>query len=107
MDPRIPDHAFQAVADRGDELHDVTMATAPSAAHAANAAHAYARSLGLEGEADQRAYALAHSTLAYLRQTDLASIPSDHVYAAVVGITLGLALARETSWEPPIPDPPS
>jgi hypothetical protein len=78
------------------------MGTAASPEEAANAPHAHARSLGLEAETDPRAYALALSTLAYLRQTDQDSIPSDHVYAAVVGITLGLALARETSWEPPI-----
>jgi hypothetical protein len=50
MEPRIPDDAFQAVADRADELHAVTMGTAASVEEAGNASHNYACSLGLEGE---------------------------------------------------------
>lgn len=104
--PRIPDDAFNAVAKHQDTLHAVTMATAETAEEAGKASHNFARSLGLDEETDARAYALAQVTLAQLRQTDAASIPSDHVYAAVVGITLGLSLARETAWEPPIRDHP-
>ena len=68
MNPRIPDAAFQAVADHGDTLLDVTMGTATSPQEAAEAGHVYARSLGLDGENDQRAKQLARSSLAHLSQ---------------------------------------
>jgi hypothetical protein len=102
MDPRIPDDAFQAVANRGDELTAVTLGTSSNVEEAGDAAHNYARSLGLEGENDLRAYALAESSLAYLSQGTGHTVTPHEVYAAVAGIMLGLALARETGWEPPI-----
>jgi len=103
MEPRIPDDAFQAVADRNDDLMAVTLGTASSVEDAGNAAHNHARSLGLEGEADARAYRLAESTLVYLTQHSQHVVTSDEVHAAVAGIQLGLELARETGWEPPMP----
>jgi hypothetical protein len=103
MYPRIPDEAFQAVADRGDELTAVTLSTASSVEEAGNASHNYARSLGLDGESDSRAYALAKSFLTYLSQGTGHIVTQTEIYAAVVGIQAGLALARETGWEPPIP----
>jgi hypothetical protein len=80
----------------------VTLATASSVEEAGNASHNYARSLGLEGESEPRAYALAQSSLSYLSQGTGHTITPPEVHAAVVGIQLGLALARETGWEPPI-----
>jgi hypothetical protein len=103
MYPRIPDDAFQAVADHADELMAVTLGTASNVEEAGNASHNYARSLGLEGENDTRAYALAESSLTYHSQNTGHTVTPTEVHAAVVGIQLGLALARETGWEPPIP----
>lgn len=104
MQPRIPDAAFQAVANRADELHAVTMGTASSGEEAANAAHNYARSLGLDSEGDERAYSLAHSALVYMSQHTDHTVTATEVHAAVAGLQLGLSLARETGWEPPMTD---
>jgi hypothetical protein len=102
MNPRIPDDAFQAVADKADELHAVTIGTGSSAEEAGQAVHTYLRSLGLDGEGDTRARALAESALAYASQGTGHVITSNEVHAAVAGIALGLELARETGWEAPL-----
>jgi hypothetical protein len=101
MNPRIPDDAFQAVANRSDGLQAVTLGTAASAHEAGNAAHNYARSLGLDGEGDDRAVRLAASALTYLEQYTNHTVTTTEVHAAVAGIQLGLALAHETGWDPP------
>jgi Flp pilus assembly protein TadD len=102
MYPRIPDEAFSATAGRQDELMAVTMGTATSAEEAGEAGHTYARSLGLDGENDQRAYLLAKLTLEYPSRETEHTVTATEVHAAVAGIHLGLELARQTGWEPPL-----
>ena len=98
--PRIPDEAFRTVLQR----HRDWLATTPGEtveawqASSDNVAH----SLGLDGEDDRRAFELVSFMLGELREMDPESIPEQHLYAGVVGLWLGLSLARATGWEPPM-----
>jgi hypothetical protein len=95
--PQLPDSAFDRALQRHKDLHDVTMAGPGGDFHAIS--DRFHQSLGLGGENDPRAYALARSTLAALSETP---VHPHHVHAAVVGITLGLLLAEATDWQPPL-----
>jgi GGDEF domain-containing protein len=98
--PRIPDEAFREAAGRVDRLFDVVLAASPSEEQAREAGDNFCRALGLDGERDERAHALAERLLAVVRD---GHTPED-VDATVLGITLGLQLAQATGWEAPIDD---
>jgi len=96
--PRIPDEAFLAAAGRVDRLFDVVLASSPSPEQALQAGDNFCRALGLDGERDERARALAERLLGVVRDWHTA----EDVDATVLGITLGLQLAQATGWEAPL-----
>ena len=98
--PRIPDEAFRTVVER----HREWLATSPGETVEAwqKSSDNVAHSLGLEGEEDHRAFELVSFMLGELREMSPEAIPEQHLYAGVVGIWLGLSLARATGWEPPM-----
>lgn len=98
--PRIPDDAFREAAGGVDRLFDVALASSPSPEQAREAGDNFCRALGLDSERDQRAHALAERLLAVVRHGHTA----EDVEAIVLGITLGLQLARATGWEAPMSD---
>ena len=99
--PRIPDVAFQTATDRHAAWLKVSR-TESSRGARREAAHNFARSLGLDQVDDPRAYDLVRAMLAHLSRTDPTRIATDHVNAGMTGLTLGLLLAQATGWEPPI-----
>jgi hypothetical protein len=98
--PRIPDDAFREAGRGVDRLFDVVLASSPSPEQAREAGDNFCRALGLDGERDRRAHALAERLLGLVRDGHTAQ----DVEATVLGITLGLQLARATGWEAPMPD---
>ena len=104
-DPRIPDDAANhAISRIGTWLG--LLRPGQSADERQAATDAFFRSLGLEGEYDNRAVPLARTVLAHNSGQQPDDIEDDHVMVCVVGITLGLLLAEATGWEPPIPEAP-
>jgi hypothetical protein len=98
--PRIPDEAFAESAGRVDRLFDVVLASSPSPEQALQAGDNFCRALGLDGERDPRARALAERLLAVVKDGHSA----EDVDATVLGITLGLQLAQATGWDAPMED---
>jgi hypothetical protein len=98
--PRIPDEAFAESAGRVERLFDVVLASGPSPEQAREAGDNFCRALGLDGERDPRARALAEQLLALVREGHSAA----EVEVAMLGITLGLQLAQATGWDAPIED---
>jgi hypothetical protein len=96
--PRIPDEAFADAARRVDRLFDVVLASSPSPEQAREAGDNFCRALGLDGERDERARALAERLLGVVKD----GYSPEDVDATVLGITLGLQLAQATGWEAPM-----
>jgi hypothetical protein len=101
--PRIPDEAFNTVAQRHGDMIDVSTPAGETPETAMEASTNFCRSLGLDNENDPRAYWLLRTVMAEFRGVVPDALPSGEVHAGVLGLQLGLMLAQATSWEPPMP----
>ena len=97
--PRLPDTAFEATIARVGTFLDAAPRT-PTGGITQDAADAFCRGIGLDGDGDNRARGLSNTVNAALRGIPAAQLGPDSEAAGVIGITLGLMLALATGWDP-------
>lgn len=99
--PHIPDSAFDETLSRIGRMLDVIPPNA-TPEQVQEITNNFYRALGLDGEYDPRALGLVSAVLAHLRQVDSDTLDPTEISVGVLGISLGLLLARGTGWEPPM-----
>jgi hypothetical protein len=97
--PRLPNAAFEATLARVGTFLDTAPLTTTGGI-TQDAADAFCRGIGLDGEGDVRARGLSNSVNAALRGIPMNQLGPDSEAAGVIGITLGLMLALATGWDP-------
>lgn len=97
--PLLSDSAFDATIARVGTFLDTAPRT-PTGGITQDAADAFCRGIGLDGERDDRARALSSSVNAALRGIPVDKLDPERTAAGVIGITLGLMLALATGWDP-------
>ena len=96
--PRLPDAAFDEVVDRVQAF----FSTASSAEDWSAATDNFFRSMGLEGQADERANATTRAIVGALQGIGPEEVDTKEAGVGIVGVTIGLLLAQATGWNPPI-----
>jgi hypothetical protein len=97
----LPDSAFDGAMKRlGGWLDVVNGSETPEELR--EATDNFCRAFGLEEENDERSIRLSRAVLATLRHVHVDDVPDEDVSLAVFGISLGLVLAEQSGWDPPI-----